>query len=273
MISMALSRDMDGFAVEKAAQSGQHQRHHGLKTLPSRRKQMAFPFILQEKLGPLPETHRQTPVYTTNYSPATTAAYSPIATAHRAIGASMPADAEWSLYPTSINTTNPYYPVDHGRRQTMTELSIPILPPPLPTYPRPNSSPGFRPPPHQLPSPNAAYRSTSLEIGTSEYQRLEASSRRTTPESTASSFRASPHVAMDNGAYMEPIRYKCDQCVAAFLSNGALKRHRKVHVERNFHCQCGAAYTERSILRVRPVFPPHVQPESLCLIKTPVQLF
>ncbi|PSR78736.1 hypothetical protein BD289DRAFT_443456, partial [Coniella lustricola] len=46
-----------------------------------------------------------------------------------------------------------------------------------------------------------------------------------------------------------PVRFRCDQCTESFASNGALKKHKYTHLERNFRCHCGLAYTTMSVLR------------------------
>lgn len=181
--------------------------------LPSSRQQMPFPFILQQNLGPLPEPDHHPPLTTTAHHPTTAPTWS-----------------QWQhhIYQTTINNTSTY-PADQIRRQTIGDLRIPmiLLPPPLPTciYPRPTSSP--------VPSTFAI---------PSEYTQRIMSSHRSIPKSDTPS--PSPSASV--------VSYRCSHCPATFLSNGALKRHTKTaHVERNFHCVCGAAYTERSILRVR----------------------
>lgn len=48
----------------------------------------------------------------------------------------------------------------------------------------------------------------------------------------------------------EHVRFQCDQCPENFPTNGVLKRHKKTHSARKYRCGCGAAYTDKSVLRV-----------------------
>lgn len=57
------------------------------------------------------------------------------------------------------------------------------------------------------------------------------------------------------------VRFQCDQCPENFPTNGILKRHKKTHSAKKVRCAgCGAAYTDKSVLRVSL---------CLCLLKCP----
>lgn len=175
-------------------------------------------------------------------------------------------------------------PPDLTRRQSLGSLSSQnptYLPPPLPSYPvRRSTSPVFRqdqtsslqPPAPALttadftgnsftsympttttfwpsPPPTAPQEVNYNNNNNNNNNKYDTTTTTaTTPGMAFSAFPGSGPPRPARAA--EYVRYQCDQCPENFPTNGILKRHKKTHSARKYRCGCGAAYTDKSVLRV-----------------------
>lgn len=203
--------------------------------LPLRQRQLPLPFILPEKLGPLPAPPAPRP-------PPPVAARSdvPLIEVRPALTPGQHRDIRHGL-PSHSFTLAP-----RQQQQNLGTSQLP-LPPPLPP----------------LMSRSSVDRTYESDVKQDDlYQRhIEPMQKLQRPT-------AHVHHHHHNGIYDEQftprtdlsshtpiiVRYPCDKCHETFVSNGALKRHKKSHLERSFHCVCGAAYTDVAILRVSSPF-------------------
>lgn len=217
---------------------------HSPAPLPLGQRQLPFPFILPENLGPLPSPERRplVPLAPSIGGETARRLSSPPDEAYlwQAPRAG-PEDSRGTRRDSSLKSLMSKL----GRPRSLQSSELPILPPPLPTCPQQPGSPACRQTSNQV-----ALLNNRIEIPPTSLW------PRTVSPGQEGHFHK--HPAPEISSYNQTpvaVRYKCDQCPETFLTNGALKRHRRVHLERNYHCACGAAYTDMSVLRVSPAGP------------------
>lgn len=229
-----------------------------IATLMLQHRQQPLPFILPQPLGPLP-------------APAQHAAAMVPTVRRDLLPASFPAN-EYQMdpsraVPAHIGPTMgsgmrqqafafPLPPPDLTRRQSIGSPSgrtPPYLPPPLSAYPRRSTSPAFRPG-HQPQVPPLSANSGGLPRSHAPnfWPSSTSSSPLSPPAPQGSSTPGVPFTGPPRSLSRaaEHVRYQCDQCPENFSTNGILKRHKKTHLARKYQCGCGAAYTDKSVLRV-----------------------
>lgn len=208
---------------------------HSPAPLPLRQRQLPLPFILPEKLGPLPapETRPAIPaIGIRGELPARE--LHPGLTSHASGRGQYRDTRHGSSYPAAIFRPRPPPP-------SLQTSPPPLLPPPLPTPPfRPNTSPGGRQSAEEVGLPSNARETLLVPLwpnaGGHNHETLHYGY--TAPE------------APSNNHAPTAARYRCDRCPETFHSNGALKRHGRLHLETTYRCACGSAYTDMSVLRV-----------------------
>lgn len=221
---------------------------HSPAPLPLGQRQLPFPFILPENLGPLPSPERR-PLVPLGETGAARRLSPPSDEPHHLAylwQASLRAGPEDPRAGTTVRRDSSLKSLMSklGRPRSLQPSELPILPPPLPTSPQQPGSPACR-----QTSSQVALLNNRIEIPpASLWPRTMSPGQKESPHHHK---HPSPETPPHNGQTSPvAVRYNCDQCPESFLTNGALKRHRRVHLERNFHCPCGAAYTDMSVLRV-----------------------
>lgn len=220
-----------------------------------RHRQQPLPFILPQPLGDLPP---QVPHAGLRYPPVRQDFHplsSPFpAPDYQRYAPAMPRAAHTG--PMNIDTRHliPRFlpPPDLGRRQSLGSLSShnPYVPPPLPVPPRRSTSPLYYPGQPQPPVPDVLRASTAnlASHGPTTFW--------PSPPSTSEGSISGMSFPGGGPPYpiqaAEHVRFQCDQCPESFPTNGVLKRHKKTHSARKYRCGCGAAYTDKSVLRVSP---------------------
>lgn len=97
-----------------------------------------------------------------------------------------------------------------------------------------------------FPSPTATGRELSFAQPWTQTVLPPPQIRRAPVESSHSG----PSSPKDRTAYPPAVRFRCDQCVESFATNGGLKRHKKIHSAKKYRCSCGARYIEKEKLLV-----------------------
>lgn len=208
--------------------------------LPLTQRQLPLPFILPEKLGPLP-----VPAPPTRPSIPAVRSENPVQDLCPGPISPYTAPGSGRFRDTSHGSTFSGFIFRPEQRARSLELSpLPLLPPPLPSPFTPNTSPGGPPSTNQVGSSN-----NQREIlATPLWQSPDADDQSQGKLYSGYALPETPSQNLNHGPMA--VRYRCDKCPETFISNGALKRHRRVHLERSYQCVCGVAYTEMSALRV-----------------------
>lgn len=214
---------------------------HSSTPFPLGQRQLPVPFILPQQLGPLPLPDRQPS--TTALQGDWTHAVPPTPEQYRYHGLEARPPPNWRNGKSRDDLSQIYQVTSTSARGldyrlNATYPSATLLPPPVSMYPGLSSSSRTRQPSDQAPAPRKERASLKSSSSTLDFW---AHSTRKSQEEYSGVLRNH-----DSGV----VRYRRGRCPETFGSNGALKKHNKLHLERNYQCSCGAAYTKVSILRV-----------------------
>lgn len=257
-------------ATTKESEKPNNNNNKPTAPLMLRHRPQPLPFILPQPLGPLPTPAQNAlsmvPTVRRDFLPASfpPTEYQRDLERHPRPGPTNSGSGMRQPFPTFLPPPPPP-PPDLTRRQSMGSLSSqsPYLPPPLPAYPRRSTSPAFRQSQQQLqqqqqqqqyqqPPVLGSRASVGNLVGWSHHAPAFWPSPPSTSEGSAPGpgipFPGPPPRPSPRAA--EHVRFQCDQCPENFPTNGVLKRHKKTHSARKYRCGCGAAYTDKSVLRV-----------------------
>lgn len=224
---------------------------------PLKPRQLPLPFILPEKLGPLPAPGARpsmpaiqggSGIPAQGLFPGRLASYDSYPHVHHGHGQYQDTHARPGLtFPAPIFHPEQLQPRSLGPSPLVQPWAP--LPPPVPSPCQPSTnSPGYR---KQLVG-SPAHRRELLSTGTPRWTSTDWSGAQGREPLQSYTYAAvHPEATFQNHTPSNlAVPYRCDRCPEVFVSNGALKRHKKVHLERSYQCVCGAAYTELSVLRV-----------------------
>lgn len=247
----ALRSDHGSRHVEAKPSDSANEKPKSVAPLSLRHREQPLPFILPQPLGPLPTPAQSAAAIFTAARRNMLPASFPVTEYQRNLESHHQRAVASYIGPTDSGMRQPFSmfpsPPDLTRRQSLGSLSsqTTYLPPPLPTYPlaRRSTSPAF----HQGHPQTAALQANPGTLSTHTDHPAFWSSSPSTPEG---SIPGMPLSGPRPSRAAEHVRYQCDQCPESFPTNGILKRHKKTHSARKYRCGCGAAYTDKSVLRV-----------------------
>lgn len=202
--------------------------------LSLKQHQMPLPFIMPQKLGPLPSPGTRPLMDAVRSEQARTISSAPEAYPWTKVRPRTRGDEEGRMIRQNHVLSPSWF--DSQRWQRLEGSGVALLPPPLPTYPRSSNS-------HEIFPIFDSLAPSRARVSSTPPRSLLRSPRRRGEMDSA------PDI-LPRSAAVGAIRYRCVHCSLFFASNGSLTRHQKMHLGRHYRCGCGATYTEMSVLRV-----------------------
>lgn len=209
--------------------------------LPLRPRGKPFPFILPQPLGPVSPPRRSSQTNSTatrTSAPATPVLIDRYGLPNVSIWGSQRAD-QGNFGVLAMPHPTPAHAAGLARRTSLGNMTGPGLLTTNHAFPQPNESQYF------LQHTAKEWRSPTADTNFPFHRGKHA---HCPPEKQQASVPVLDRPS--GGSASEAVNYhKCDECHEAFTSSSWLKQHKATHFHR-FRCGCGAAYIDKTLLRV-----------------------